>query len=171
MKKFNRTMLPTKGPKGIVFALIIALLGVAVLSWLISDNRETATYTYSQFLDLVEDNKVEVVRVAGQDLQGKLRDGSRFETVIIDNPKVWDILRTHNVIIAVDNLANQFSFWHLLFLGSLVLFFIFVWQFLRQARSSGSGGGPGNIFNMGKSKAKMFSPSTIKEKFRFCRWR
>ena len=35
---------------------------------------------------------------------------------------------------------------------------------IRQSRGSGNGGG-GNIFNMGKSKAKMFMPSTIKETF------
>jgi cell division protease FtsH len=165
MKKFNRTMISPKGPKGIILALAIALAGIVILSLLISGNREVATITYSQFLDLVEGNKVEVVRVAGQDLQGKLHDGSRFETVIVDSHKLWETLRSHGVIIAVDNLANQFSFWHLLFLGSLILFFIFVWQFLRQARSAGGNGGPGNIFNMGKSKAKMFAPSAIKEKF------
>jgi cell division protease FtsH len=164
MKKFSRSSFSSKGPKGIALALAIAITGVGILSWLISDNREVSVLTYSQFLDLVENDKVEKVHVSGQDVHGKLRDGSRFETVIVDSPTIWDALRTHNVMIAVENLANQFSFWHLLFLGSLVLFFIFVWQFVRQARSAGSGGGP-NIFNMGKSKARMFPPSAIKEKF------
>jgi cell division protease FtsH len=165
MKRLNRSMLPSTTPKGIILALVITLLGIGILSWLISDTREVATFTYSQFLDFVEDNKVEIVKVAGQDLQGRLRDGSRFETVIVDSPALWDTLRTHNVTISVENLANQFSFWHFLLIGSLILFFIFVWQFIRQARSAGSGGGPGNIFNMGKSKARMFLPSAIKEKF------
>ncbi|HEV2916901.1 MAG TPA: ATP-dependent zinc metalloprotease FtsH [Candidatus Babeliales bacterium] len=165
MKRFNRSVFPSKGPKGIVLALTIALAGIGVLSWLISDTREINNVTYSQFLDLIEENKVEKVHVTGQDVQGKLKDGSRFETVVVDSPQMWDMLRAHNVMVAVDNLANQFNFWHLLFLGSLILFFIFVWQFIRQARSASSGGGPGGIFNMGKSKARMFPPSAIKEKF------
>ena len=36
--------------------------------------------------------------------------------------------------------------------------------FLRQARNQGGGGGS-NIFGMGKSRARLFMPSTIKEKF------
>ena len=41
------------------------------------------------------------------------------------------------------------------------------WFIYRQAKNigSGSGGGAGNIFSMGKSRAKMFMPSSIKENF------
>ena len=42
--------------------------------------------------------------------------------------------------------------------------FMVVAYFLHQARGQGGGGGS-NIFGMGKSKARLFMPSTIKEKF------
>ena len=49
-------------------------------------------------------------------------------------------------------------------LGGLILV---GWFIYRQAKNigSGNGGGAGNIFSMGKSRAKMFMPSTIKENF------
>ena len=36
---------------------------------------------------------------------------------------------------------------------------------MRQVRGNGKGGGAGGFFNVGKSKARMFLPSAIKERF------
>ncbi len=47
-------------------------------------------------------------------------------------------------------------------------YFLVGWYIYRQAKNigNGSGGnGAGNIFSMGKSRAKMFMPSAIKENF------
>jgi cell division protease FtsH len=40
----------------------------------------------------------------------------------------------------------------------------FIWYYMRQSRNSNGGGGP-NFFSMGKSRAKLFMPSTIKDTF------
>lgn len=167
MKKTQRNnMMPSRGPRGLIIALGIALLGVGVLSWLISSNREIISLTYSQFLDKVEKNEVKWVQVTGQELVGAGKDGNRFESVIPETPRNWDILRDHGVDIRVESTAGQYSFWYMLFLLALGFIGVMAWQFYRQTRGgNGSAGGPGNLFNMGKSKAKMYPPSAIKEKF------
>jgi len=157
-------MMPSGGPKGILIAVGVIIGCVAVLSWFTHFTRDTRSVSYSEFLNLVEEDAVERVYISGQDLTGQLKDGSRFEAVIAHNPKNWDILREHNVEFALENLANQFSLWHILPLVSFVIMLFLAWQFFKQARG-GSGSGPGNMFGMGKSKARMFPPSTIKEKF------
>lgn len=166
MKKLHRNMLPSRGPRGVIIALAIALLGIGLLSWLISNNREIIYLTYSQFLDKVEQNDVKVVQVTGQEVVGELKDGHRFEAVIAETPRNWDLMREHEVNIKVESTAGQYSFWYMLFLMALGFFGLIAWQFYRQMRGGGNGSsGPGNLFSMGKSKAKMYPPSAIKEKF------
>lgn len=157
--------MPSRGPRGLIIALGIALLGIGILSWLISNNREIISLTYSQFLDKVEKNEVKWVQVAGQELVGAGRDDQRFESVIPETPRNWDILREHGVDIRVESTAGQYSFWYMLFLLALGFIGVMAWQFYRQTRGGNGAAGPGNIFNMGKSKAKMYPPSAIKEKF------
>lgn len=164
MKKFKKHIMPTGSPKGILMALAIIGISIAVLSWFTHFTRDTRSISYSEFLNLVEQDKVKQVYVSGQDLTGELKDGNRFETVIAHNQKNWDILRDHKVDIAVENLANQFTFWHILPIISFLVMIFLAWYFIRQARGS-SGAGPSNMFGIGKSKARMFPPSTIKEKF------
>lgn len=165
MKKLHRKMMPSRGPRGLIIALGIALLGIGLLSWLISSNREVIALTYSQFLDKVERGEIEGVRVLGQELEGVTKEGARFEVVIAETPKNWDVLREHGVNINVQSTAGQYNFWYILLLTSLGFLGLLAWQFFRQARNGGGSSGPGNLFNMGKSKAKMYPPSAIKEKF------
>jgi cell division protease FtsH len=165
MKKLHRKMMPSRGPRGIIIALGIVLLGIGILSWLINNNRELVPLTYSQFLDRVERGEVEYVRVLGQELEGVTKDGARFEVIIAETPKNWDVLREHGVNINVQSNAGQYNFWYILILAVLGFLGVLAWQFFKQARGGGGASGPGNLFNLGKSKAKMYSPSAIKEKF------
>lgn len=156
--------MPSGSSKGILMAVAIIGLSIAALSWFTHFTRDTRSISYSDFLNLVEENNVKKVYVSGQDVTGELKDGTRFETVIAHNQKNWDILREHDVDIALENLANQFTFWHILPIVSFLVMVFLAWHFMRQARG-GSGSGPGNMFGMGKSKARMFPPSAIKEQF------
>ncbi len=152
------------GPKNILIGTAI-LIGCLILLHKLTDySRQTQSIGYSTFLQKVEQNDVKQVHVSGQEVYGILKDGSRFETVVADNPKNWDVLKKHNVEFSVANPANQINFWYLLpFLSILITILWAAWYFMRQSR--GSGGGGSNIFMMGKSKARMFMPSTIKETF------
>ncbi len=152
-----------RGPKHLVFVVLFFVISIALLTKLTDYTRHVKNISYSTYLDAIENNEVKSVHINGQDVYGILKDGTRFEAVIADNPKNLDLLREHSVEFSVAPLAAQFSFWHLLLLASFLLMPLGVWYFFRQSRGSGGGS---NIFSMGKSKAKMFMPSTIKVNFK-----
>ncbi len=166
MKRMKRNNFWGKGPKNLIIALLVFAGCLAVLHRLTDYSRQVHTINYSTFLQKVEGDQVSWVRVNGQDVQGALKDGSRFETTIAEIPQNWDILRKHNVNFAVTAASGVLGMWYLLPLFLLLLFMLWSgWNFMRQSRGGSGGGGGSNIFSMGKSRAKMFMPSTIKENF------
>ncbi len=165
-KKGNRDKnnLPS-GPKGILFGACIVVVCMLMLYKLTSLSQKIQPINYSAFLKNVESGKVKKIIISGLDVAGEMRDGSTFETVIGDTPANWDLYKKNDVEVIVENQMNQLGFFHLLPLLLLIGTMMLVWYFFRQARGGSGGGGAGNLFSMGKSKAKMFLPSTIKETF------
>ncbi len=164
-KKAKQTLNPG-GPKNIVFAVVFFVLCLGLLTKLTDYSRKVANIPYSAFLQKVEEGAVKAVNISGQDVYGEFKDGNKFETVIGDYTKNWDLLRTHGVEFSIANPSSSLSFWHILLLVSFLMTPLAIWYFIKQAKGSGgSGGSGGGIFNMGKSRAKLFMPSTIKENF------
>jgi len=153
------------GPKNIVIITFLLLGALTLLHMLTDYSRNIQTISYTIFLDKVELNQVKSVDISGQEVFGSFKDGTRFETVLGNNPKDWDKLREHGVEVSVINPANQFNIWYLLPLLSFLFMIGIILYFIRQSRSGTGGGGGSSIFTMGKSRARMFMPSTIKENF------
>jgi len=164
-KKLKKKMPFSGGTKNFIIATVIFIACIVLLTKLTDYTRQVKSIKYSTFLKHVESGNVKKVHVSGQDVRGEFRDGAKFETVIAYNPANWDILRKNDVEFEVSNLAGQFSFWYLLPLLSLLITILAIWYFIKQTRASSGGGGGSNIFSIGKSKAKLFMPSTIKENF------
>jgi cell division protease FtsH len=163
-KNFNK--FSPGAPKNFIAALLIVCVTLFVLYKLIEWGRETTPLSYSAFLDKVEHNEVLKVHVSGQEVQGHLKDGSHFETVVGDTPQNWDILKKHNVDVHVENPAHSINWWAMLpWLFLFIFNLIAGWYFIRQSRGSNGGNGGSNPFTMGKSKARMYLPSEIKENF------
>ena len=163
-KKDPRTFF-SGGFKNFIIVLLLLVTSIAVLDQLTRYSLRTHEMSYSAFLKQLEQDNVASVMLRGQDVYGKLKDGSVFETIILPNQYLWDQLHHHGVEINVGTASGQISFWYIFsFLLGLILLGVF-WYFVRQARNQSGGGGSGNIFNMGKSRARMFMPSTIKETF------
>lgn len=160
--KKSRTYVP-KGPKNLFFLVLIFLGALALMTKLMDYTRHVKTITYSSFLNDVEQDRIREVTVSGQDVQGAFKDGMRFETVVPYTAKHWETLKDHNVNVRVENVSNQFSLWYILLFGLIIGVVVVLFFILRQSRSSSGGGS--NIFTLGKSRAKMFMPSTIKENF------
>lgn len=152
------------GPRNLIVGALVVLGVLLALHTLTDRTRGIKTMNYSTFLNEVEKGNVKRVHVSGQDLQGIMQDGSRFETTIANNSNDWEILRKHNVEFSLDNPSQHVNLWYLLPLLSLFLTAWAIWYFIRQSRGQG-GGASSNIFTMGKSRAKLYMPSTIKEKF------
>src|SRR5581483_3303014 len=123
------------------------------------------TIPFSVFLEKVEKNLLKKIHISQQDVEGILKHGSRFETVISNNFKDWDSLRSHDIEFSVLSPSNQMSIWYLFLFSCLLTIVWALWYFIRQTKGSNNAGGGGNIFTMGKSGARMFLPSSIKENF------
>ncbi len=155
------------GPRNILIAMFVFLACILLLSKLNDYTRHVERINYSTFLKRTERGDVKSVFVSGQDVSGVFKNGTKFETVIPYTPKNWDMLTKYNVDVSIASQSSGINFWYLLPFISLILTIFIVWYMIRQARG-GSGGGSGtgsNIFSMGRSKAKMFLPSSIKENF------
>lgn len=157
-----------KGPKSLVLGVIFFVVCLGTLSYLVQYTQHVNNLSYSEFIEKVEQQEVKQAYIAGSDVVGLLKNGQKFQTRILQNDqKLIDSLKAHQVDIVVSE-QSQFNFWYItLLLLVLMIIAPIVVMLFRQMRGSGSNnaGGGGGIFSMGKSKAKMFMPSQIKEKF------
>jgi len=164
-KPKNNSWTPSpKNIKNALVALIIFAGILLVLHKLTELGRNIQTISYSSFLEKVDNGLVKKVYVSGQDVEGILTDGTRFETVIGPNANDWDKLRQHGVEFSIISPSNQLGIWYLFLFSCLLVMAWAVWYFIR-SRNAGASGGGSNIFTMGKSGARMFLPSSIKENF------
>jgi cell division protease FtsH len=163
--KNNNSWSPSpKNIKNVLIAFIIIAGLLFALHRLTELGRNVQILPYSAFLEKTELGLIKKVHVSGQDVEGVLKDGTRFETVIGNNANDWEKLRSHGVEFSVISPSNQLNIWYLFLFSCLLISLWAVWYFIRQSRSAGNNGG-GNIFTMGKSGARMFLPSSIKENF------
>ena len=156
------------GPRNLIIGVLFMVSCILLLAWLTDYTRQTSVIPYSAFLSKVEQDQVQSVQINGQEVHGRFKDNSKFETIVAPNSEDWGLLKAHNVEFSVISTANQINLWYIIMLLSVLGGLVLIgWFIYRQAKniSSGSGGGAGNIFSMGKSRAKMFLPSTIKENF------
>lgn len=165
MKKINIKQF-RGGPGNVLLVVVFLALTLLAVLKLADFSQRTENISYSTFMKKLESNQVQAVEVTGSDVRGIYRDGrTRFETVVPNTPKLWEMLKEYNVETNIAGTVGTFgSLWQLLYLLPLFLTIAAVWYFVRQSRNN-SGGGGGNIFSMSKSKAKMFMPSQIKVNF------
>lgn len=161
--KNNNWMPSPKNIKNGLVALIIIAGILLVLNKLTELGRNVQVISYSTFLEKVDQNLVKKVYISGQDVEGIFADGGRFETVIGNNANDWERLRMHDVEFSIISPSNQQGIWYLFLFSCLFVAIWAVWYFVR-SRNAGAGGG-NNVFTMGKSGARMFLPSSIKENF------
>lgn len=164
MKKVMKNKLPTQGPKSLFLFLLFVFGTLMAISWLANYSSQYPVISYSAFLNRVEKGDVKRVDVSGQNIKGIFKNDEKFITVMPQSQSTWDQLKVHNVEINVESPGSTTAFWYFLLLAVLLFGMMAVIYFLRQARNQGGGGGS-NIFGMGKSRARLFMPSTIKEKF------
>ena len=143
--------------KNVFIWIVIAIVLVLVFN-LFNQNQgqtRTAKVPYSEFLKLVDSDKVNDVSIVGRTISGHLDDGSKFSTYTPpSDPNIIDKLSSHNVIInsapeeeAVSPLLGLFLNW------LPMLLFIGVWIFFMR-QMQGKGGGS---LGFGRSKAKLLT--------------
>jgi cell division protease FtsH len=140
----------------------MALGVVLIILWSLLQTAGTVKKEppFSEFLIEVENDQVEEVTIAGDQINGKYIDGTTFKTTAPANyDDLVNILREHKVSITVKSARNPwFSYLFTWFpIIILILFWVF---FMRQMQAGGN-----KALSFGKSRAKLFSG--VKKKFTF----
>lgn len=154
------------GPRNMLLMLLFFVGTVYILTRLTDHVLNTQSIPYSDFITAVGQDKVKEVMVTGDNVRGKFKQNAQaFETTMPHNSdKAYDVLQDHGVSVRVVE-PSGFQTWHMLLFGAFLALLLMGWYLLRQIKG-GSGGGGGNpLFGMGKSRARMFMPSTIKTTF------
>ena len=154
---------PTKHATSYRSILFWMALGVVlIILWSLLQTAGTVKKEppFSEFLIEVENDQVEEVTIAGDQINGKYIDGTTFKTTAPANyDDLVNILREHKVSITVKSARSPwFSYLFTWFpIIILILFWVF---FMRQMQSGGN-----KALSFGKSRAKLFSG--VKKKFTF----
>ncbi|RKQ95795.1 membrane protease FtsH catalytic subunit [Kushneria sinocarnis] len=152
--------------KNLILWLIIAAVLLTVFNNFSVDNAPQSM-NYSQFVQQVQNDRINKVTIDGYTIRGERKDGSDFQTIrpATEDPKLMDDLLGHNVTVEGKK-PDEPSIWSRLLIASfpiLIILAIFLF-FMRQMQGGGSGkGGP---MSFGKSKAKLLSHENIKTTFK-----
>ncbi|MCI4445695.1 MAG: ATP-dependent zinc metalloprotease FtsH [Candidatus Aminicenantes bacterium] len=150
-----------KSAKNLIF-WIASLILLVILWSLFPSGPKTKEFTFSEFMDEVEQKKVQEVTIQENQAQGKLKDGSIFKTTLpAQYADLIKILRENQVNIVVKDTSKN-SWLAILLNWFPILLLIFFWfMFMRQMQAGGK-----NALSFGKSRAKLFSPMQKKITFK-----
>jgi len=139
----------------VIFAVFIGIY------WILK-NKEYAPkdLTLTEFYSKVESGEIKEVVIRGNEAEAKGAKGEFYKTVLINDPDLFKFLRSHNVIVKAEKERNTQIWRDLLFLIPFIVFVIFWIGFMRQLQVPG-----GKAMSFGKSRAKLFTPSTQKITF------
>ncbi len=149
-----------KSYRSILFWMALGVILIVLWSLLQTAGTVKKEPPFSEFLIEVENDQVEEVTIAGDQINGKYIDGTTFKTTTPANyDDLVNILREHKVSITVKSARNPwFSYLFTWFpIIILILFWVF---FMRQMQAGGN-----KALSFGKSRAKLFSG--VKKKFTF----
>lgn len=158
----KRSWVKKYGTSLFLLAATVLLINFGLLPNLGANRRQVP---YSQFLEQVQADKVEQATIGREQIRYQLKEGATseseesrsFKTIAVpQDQKLVEILRQHNVeftgSLAETDDGGGFLGW----LFMLLLFFGFWIWLLRRAAGGGGAGGPA-AFNVGKSKARIYS--------------
>ncbi len=157
-KDRNKRNVNNKGPNALWLLVILLAAGMGYLFWYNSVNKEITSINYTTLVKALEENQINSLAIQDQHVQGKFKDGRMFDSHVLLNQRFVDLLLSRAVDVEVFPKDKQQWGTYLLF---MILLFSLLPLFIYFKHSQGSGPGGGKIFNVGKSKARFFSPNSI----------
>src|SRR6516162_8380630 len=149
-----------------IWYIFAAFLGVMLIQFLWLRFTEVETIPYSQFEQLLDENKIARVLVGQETVQGALKeplpDGRKeFYTVRVE-PGLADKLRAHGVDVTGAPSSTILSTILSWVLPIFIFYLIWTYGFRRMAERQGLGG----LMSIGKSRAKVYVETDTKTTFR-----
>jgi len=149
-----------------IWYITAAVIGVLLLQYFWASNSQVETIPYSQFEQLLGQDKVVEVTVGADSIRGSLKEplpnGKHdFVTTRVD-PQLADKLATHGVVVKGTSPSSGVLEIVLLWVGT-VIFIYLIWMiaFRNIAQRQGFGG----LMTVGKSRAKVYVETDTKVTF------
>ena len=154
------------GPKALFIAIVVLVGLLYALTQLTDYARNMSDLTYKEYLDKVRLDEVKSVVISGQQIDGVFKDDQKFQSTVVQRDSDIELLDQHGVDYSVASSGASTNIWYVMLLILLLtgLGLLSAWYINKQGKGNNNQGG-GGLFNMGKSRAKIFMPNTIKEKF------
>jgi cell division protease FtsH len=111
--------------------------------------------SYTQFISKIKEGTIQEVTIDGQNVTGTYVNGNKFSTTLppFDDPNLPNLLIEKNINTTIKPTSNSGTWWYILSnIGSVILI-IFFWMIMMRSLS---GGANSQVFNFGKSKARLF---------------
>jgi cell division protease FtsH len=148
--------------KNLFIWLIIFAAIVTISNFINGDGMNGNKLLFSDFMNKVEAQDVSEVDIKGNDLNGKLKDGSQFYTYLPEYPNLVEKLQEKGVAINAVPLISKSEKVIAGILGWLpFILMIGLWIFF----SRGASGSRGGAFGFGKSRAKLLQENKNKITF------
>lgn len=154
---------PRRSLRSLLFWIAAVIVIMILWSLLQTPGAIKKTIGFSEFLNHVESDDVNKVTIAGNQITGEDKDGTKFKTI---SPSQYNdlvkILRDHRVSIEVKDTSRSpwFSYFFTWFFP-VILIIVFWIFFMRQMQAGGN-----KALSFGKSRAKLFSGIQKKITFR-----
>lgn len=140
--------------KNLAIWLVISLLMVVLFNYFSQATPPGEQKSYSDFFAEVEKGQVASIALQGNEIVGKLRNGSTFRTYAPNDQDLLPTLREKGVEVTVRPLEDAPWYMTLLVSWFPMLLLIGVWIFfMRQMQSGG-----GKAMSFGKSRARLTEP-------------
>jgi cell division protease FtsH len=145
-------MRPFRSPIGFMLPIILLAMLVYRLAGGLGDAPQE--YPYSEFKKVLAEGRIASVLVNTTSISGKLKDGTDFITVRVEDPDLTQTLEAQDVEIRGQLESNGGVLGFLLTWIFPILLMVGVWYWLI-GRNKGGAGSMGNVFSFGKSKARV----------------
>ena len=151
--------------KNMLVWIVIAVVIMSVFNNFVPQKEGLTNLSYSEFINQVKDNQIESVMIEadGKTISGTYKNGTKFLTYGLNDPKLVDDLLANNIEILTEPPAKPSLFLQILIQWFPMLLLIGVWLFFMR-QMQGGGGGKGAM-SFGKSKAKMMTEDQNKVTF------
>lgn len=166
MKNMNDSNINQKAPKGMIFWLFSIAIIIFLFYRLDKLGVKENEFTFSQFMQKVENGEVDTAKLSSNVIEGKLfiKDAQgpiKYKTVIpVGYTDLIKILRSKNVNIEVEELnKNEWISLLLTWVPIMILLGVF-WVFIIRQQ------GGGRAFSFGKSRARLFTGEREKVTFK-----
>ena len=149
--------------KNLSLWLVIVLMMVMLYNIF---NQQTGTYQeigYSEFLAMVQDQRVDSVLIQGQELFVTDVNGNKHKSYAPDDAQLIEMLRDNGVKIKAKPPAETSWFMSVLISWLPMIVLIGVWVFFMRQMQGGGGGG--KALSFGKSKARLMDDQGEKVTF------